>query len=136
MSRISEEKMGNATSILNHLGVTVTAGNPQTLRLLQGMRANFVAHGADGVTEALGAVYGMLQQHAAMLPFVEAFFVKGVRWLSSRRRSHRVGKARWSTMRTRKSTISFCTDRRHGFKAKFPLILRAQLGEIANPRLW
>jgi hypothetical protein len=41
------------------------------------MRANFVAHGADGVTEALGAVQGMLQQHAAMLSFVEAFFVKG-----------------------------------------------------------
>jgi hypothetical protein len=37
-------------------------------------------------------------------------------------------------MRTRKSTISFCTDR-YGFKAEFPLIFRAQLGEIANPHL-
>jgi hypothetical protein len=44
--------------------------------------------------------------------------------------------SRWSTMRTRKRTISFCTDRRYGFEAKFPLLLRPQLGEIANPRLW
>jgi hypothetical protein len=149
----------------NHLVAKVTAGNPQTLRLLQGMRANFVAHGADGVTasrKALGAVYGMVQQHAAMLAFVEALFVMGVvfllmllflpllqysklvcsakaltetEWRSSRRISHRIGKARSSTKRTRKSTISFCTDRRDGFKAKFPLIFRAQPGEIANPRL-
>jgi hypothetical protein len=48
------------------------------------MRANFVAHGADGVMalrKALGAVYGMVQQHAAMLAFVEAFFVMGVVFL-------------------------------------------------------
>jgi hypothetical protein len=43
--------------------------------------------------------------------------------------------SRWSTMRTRKSTISFCTNRRYGLKDKFPLIFRAQPGEIANPRL-
>lgn len=34
----------------NHLVAHVTAGNPQTLRMLQGMRANFIEHGADGVT--------------------------------------------------------------------------------------
>jgi hypothetical protein len=48
------------------------------------MRANFIAHGADGVTasrKALGGVYGMVQQHAAMLAFVEAFFVMGVVFL-------------------------------------------------------
>ena len=111
MSRISQEKMGNATSIFNlmrniggsigialmttflarrsqvhqnHLVANVTAGSPQTLRMLQGMRANLIAHGADGVTasrKALGAVYGIVQQHAAMLAFVEAFFVMGVVFL-------------------------------------------------------
>jgi hypothetical protein len=44
--------------------------------------------------------------------------------------------SRWSTMPTRKRTLSYCTDRRYGFEAKFPLLLRPQLGEIANPRLW
>ncbi len=111
MSHISPEKMGNATSIFNlmrniggsvgialmttflarrsqvhqnHLVANVTAGSPQTARLLQGMRANFIAHGFDGVTatrKALGAVYGMVQQHAAMLAFVEAFWVMGVVFL-------------------------------------------------------
>jgi len=111
MSHISPEKMGNATSIFNlmrniggsvgialmttflarraqvhqnHLVANVTAGSTQTMRLLQGMRANFVAHGIDGVTatrKALGAVYGMVQQHAAMLAFVEAFWVMGAVFL-------------------------------------------------------
>jgi hypothetical protein len=58
----------------------VTAGNPQTSRLLQGMRANFVAHAADGVTasrKALGAICGVVEQYAAMLAFGEALFVMG-----------------------------------------------------------
>ena len=111
MSHISPQKMGNATSIFNlmrniggsigialmttflarrvqvhqnHLVAKVTAGSSQTARLLQGMRANFIAHGIDGVTatrKALGAIYGLVQQHAAMLAFVEAFFVMGVVFL-------------------------------------------------------
>lgn len=111
MSHISPEKMGNATSIFNlmrniggsvgialmttflarraqvhqnHLVANVTAGSSQTARLLQGMRANFVVHGVDGVTasrKALGAIYGMVQQHAAMLAFVEAFWIMGVVFL-------------------------------------------------------
>jgi DHA2 family multidrug resistance protein len=111
MSHISPQKMGNATSIFNlmrniggsvgialmttflarraqvhqnHLVADVRAGNPQATRLLQGLRADFVAHGIDGVTasrKALGAVYGMVQQHAAMLAFVEAFWIMGVVFL-------------------------------------------------------
>ena len=111
MSHISPQKMGNATSIFNlmrniggsvgialmttflarraqvhqnHLVANVRAGNPQATRLLQGLRADFVAHGIDGVTasrKALGAVYGMVQQHAAMLAFVEAFWIMGVVFL-------------------------------------------------------
>jgi uncharacterized membrane protein len=48
------------------------------------MRANFYAHGADSVTasrKAIAAMYGMVQQHAAMLAFVEAFWVMGVVFL-------------------------------------------------------
>jgi DHA2 family multidrug resistance protein len=111
MSHISAEKMGNATSIFNlmrniggsvgialmttflarrsqvhqnHLVANVTAGSPQTLRLLQGLKAGFVAHGIDGVTacrKALAALYGMVQQHAMMLAFVEAFWLMGVVFL-------------------------------------------------------
>lgn len=111
MSRIRPEKMGNATSIFNlmrniggsigiaimatflarrsqvhqnHLIENVTAGSAQTSRLLQGMRANFIAHGSDAVTasrKALAAIYGLVQQHAAMLAFVEAFWIMGVVFL-------------------------------------------------------
>jgi len=111
MARIPPQKMGNATSIFNlmrniggsigiaimttflarrtqlhqdHLVANVRAGDVQTLRYLQGLRAHFVAMGADGVTasrKALGAIYGLVQQHAAMLAFVEAFWVMGVVFL-------------------------------------------------------
>jgi len=111
MSRISPEKMGNATSIFNlmrniggsvgialmttflarrtqvhqnHLVANISAGNAQALRFLQGLRADFQAHGADSATatrKALGAVYGIVQQHASMLAFVEAFWVMGVVFL-------------------------------------------------------
>ena len=111
MSHITPQKMGNATSIFNlmrniggsvgiaimttflsrrsqvhqdHLVANVTAGSPQTLRLLEGMRANFYAHGADSVTasrKSIAAIYGLVQQHAAMLAFVEAFWLMGVVFL-------------------------------------------------------
>jgi DHA2 family multidrug resistance protein len=111
MARIQPEKMGNATSIFNlmrniggsigiaimttflarrtqlhqnHLVANVTAGNPQALRLFRGMQANFYAHGADAVTasrKSIAAMYGLVQQHAAMLAFVEAFWVMGVVFL-------------------------------------------------------
>jgi len=111
MARIQPEKMGNATSIFNlmrniggsvgiaimttflarrtqlhqnHLVANITAGDPKTLQLLRGMQFNFRAHGADTVTAArksLAAMYGMVQQHAAMLAFVEAFWLMGVVFL-------------------------------------------------------
>ena len=111
MARIPPEKMGNATSIFNlmrniggsvgiaimttflarrtqlhqnHLVANVRAGDSQTLRYLQGLRTHFNEQGADSVTaarKALGALYGMVQQHAAMLAFVEAFWVMGVVFL-------------------------------------------------------
>lgn len=111
MAKIQPEKMGNATSIFNlmrniggsvgiavmttflarrtqmhqnHLVANVNPANVQALRMLHGMRANFIAHGADPVTasrKALGAMYGLVQQHASMLAFVEAFWVMGVVFL-------------------------------------------------------
>jgi DHA2 family multidrug resistance protein len=111
MSRISPEKMGNATSIFNlmrniggsvgiaimttflarrsqvhqnHLVGNVNPGSSPTYRLLQGLRANFIAHGIDPATatrKAYAAIYGLVQQHAAMLAFVEAFWIMGVVFL-------------------------------------------------------
>ena len=108
MSRISPEKMGNATSIFNlmrniggsfgiaimttflsrrsqmhqsHLIANVKAGSSLTWRLLEGMRANFYLHGADAVTasrKAMAGVYALVLKHAAMLAFVEAFWLMGV----------------------------------------------------------
>jgi DHA2 family multidrug resistance protein len=111
MAKIRPEKMGNATSIFNlmrniggsigiavmttflarrtqlhhnHLVENITAGSGQTYRMLMGMQANFFAHGADRATasrKAYAALYGLVQQHAAMLAFVEAFWVMGVVFL-------------------------------------------------------
>ena len=111
MSHISQQKMGNATSIFNlmrniggsvgiaimttflqrrsqvhqnHLVANITAGNPQTMKILQGLQAHFHALGFDRVTasrKALSAMYGMVQQHAAMLGFVEAFWLMAVVFL-------------------------------------------------------
>jgi DHA2 family multidrug resistance protein len=111
MARIEPEKMGNATSIFNlmrniggsvgiaimttflarrtqmhqnHLVANVTAGDLKTLSMLRGIQANFYAHGADAVTasrKSLAAMYGLVQEHASMLAFVEAFWVMGVVFL-------------------------------------------------------
>ncbi|MGA8153481.1 MAG: DHA2 family efflux MFS transporter permease subunit [Terriglobales bacterium] len=112
MASISKEKMGNATSIFNlmrniggsfgisimttflsrrsqmhqnRLGERITAGNPTTARVLAGLQGWFQIRGADNYEasrRALGAVYGMVQRHAAMLSFVEAFWVMGVMFLA------------------------------------------------------
>src|SRR5262249_461461 len=62
----------------------VAPGSLKTLRLLQGLRSNFYLHGADSITasrKALAGLYGMVQRHAAMLAFVEAFWAMGVVFL-------------------------------------------------------
>lgn len=111
MARIQPEKMGNATSIFNlmrniggsvgiaimttflarrsqmhqnHLIANVRPGSIMTLRMLQGTRSNFYTHGADATTasrKGLAAVYGLVQQHASMLAFVEAFWIMAVVFL-------------------------------------------------------
>jgi hypothetical protein len=52
--------------------------------MLHGLQSWFQIHGyssLDAGKKAMGAVYGMMQQQAAMLSFVEAFWVMGVIFL-------------------------------------------------------
>jgi MFS transporter, DHA2 family, multidrug resistance protein len=111
MSRIRKEKMGNATSIFNLMrniggsfGIAimttflvrrsqvhqnrlierVTPGNLRLQEMLRGMQSWFHAAGADNYEahrKALAAVYGIVQKHASMLSFVEAFWLMGILFL-------------------------------------------------------
>jgi len=111
MAGIPKEKMGNATSIFNlmrniggsvgiaimttflarrtqmHQNVLIgkiTAGNLKTAEMLQGMQGWFHTNGVDQYVasrRAWAALYGMVQRHASMLSFVEAFWVMGVLFL-------------------------------------------------------
>jgi MFS transporter, DHA2 family, multidrug resistance protein len=111
MSGIAKEKMGNATSIYNLMrniggsfGIAtmttflarrnqvhqdqlvshVTPFDPRMRMMYRGMQSWFQTHGynsVDAAKKSLGAIYGMLQQQAAMLSFVEAFWVMGLIFL-------------------------------------------------------
>jgi MFS transporter, DHA2 family, multidrug resistance protein len=112
MSSIPKEKMGNATSIFNlmrniggsfgiaimttflarrnqfhqtSLAAHVTVGDLKTREIFAGLRAHFHLQGSDSVTasrKAAAALYGMVQQHAAMLSFVEAFWIMSLMFLA------------------------------------------------------
>lgn len=112
MSSIPKEKMGNATSIFNlmrniggsfgiaimttflarrtqfhqsRLVGNITAGDLETREMIAGMQAWFHSHGVDAYDahrKALAAVYGLVQQHASMLSFVEAFWLMAVMFLA------------------------------------------------------
>jgi DHA2 family multidrug resistance protein len=112
MSGIPKEKMGNATSIFNlmrniggsfgiaimttflsrrsqyhqaRLVENVTSGNLLLRDMLAGMKAWFLTHGVDAYDaqrKAFAAVYGMVQRHAMMQAFVEAFFVMSIMFLA------------------------------------------------------
>jgi DHA2 family multidrug resistance protein len=111
MDPIRKEEMGNATSMFNlmrnlggsvgiacgttflfrrqqfHtqlLGAKVTALNPQTMVRVKGLEAAMVAHGSDPATathQAYGAIWGMVQQQAAMQAFVDTFRAMSVVFL-------------------------------------------------------
>ena len=52
--------------------------------MLRGMQSWFHAAGADNCEasrKALASVYGMVQRHASMLSFVEAFWLMGILFL-------------------------------------------------------
>ncbi len=112
MAAIAKEKMGNATSIFNlmrniggsfgiaimttflsrraqfhqvRLVENITHGDLETRTMLTAMQAWFHLRGADLVTanrKALAAVYGLVQKHAAMITFVEAFWIMAVMFLA------------------------------------------------------
>ncbi len=112
MAGIAKEKMGNATSIFNlmrniggsvgiaimttflarrnqmHQNVligNITAGNLKTGAMLRGMQGWFHTNGVDRYVasrRAWATLYGMVQLHASMLSFVEAFWVMGVLFLA------------------------------------------------------
>jgi DHA2 family multidrug resistance protein len=111
MSHIPREKMGNATSIFNlmrniggSVGIAmmttllarrqqfhqsrliehIRIGQPHVSALLHQFTQFFILKGSDPVTasrQAYAAMFGQLQQHAAMLSFVEAFKVMGLVFL-------------------------------------------------------
>jgi len=111
MDPIPRERMGNATSLfnlmrnlggsigiavtgtmlarqqqayVNVLGANVDAYSPQTQRAFEAARAGFLAAGSDMTTatqRAYGALFGTVQQQAAMVSFVLLFRILGVMFL-------------------------------------------------------
>jgi DHA2 family multidrug resistance protein len=112
MARIPKERMGNATSIFNlmrniggsfgiaimttflvrrsqlhqsQLVERVTATSLETRHMVQGLQGWFQIHGADSYSahrKAIGGLYRMVQQHASMISFVEAFWMMGIMFLA------------------------------------------------------
>ena len=108
---IPRERMGNATSIFNLmrniggsvgisyvttrvarssqtntniLGAHISAGSPAAQQMLEAARQGFMARGMDAYTasrQAYAAVFGMVQQQAAMVSFVSAFRLLGIIFL-------------------------------------------------------
>jgi DHA2 family multidrug resistance protein len=111
MDPIPRERMGNATSLfnlmrnlggsigiavtgtmlsrqqqayVNVLGANVDAYSPQTQRAFEAARAGFLAAGSDITTatqRAYAALFGTVQQQAAMVSFVLLFRILGVMFL-------------------------------------------------------
>ncbi|MBV9610415.1 MAG: DHA2 family efflux MFS transporter permease subunit, partial [Acidobacteria bacterium] len=68
----------------NELGGNVSIYNSAAQRTFDAARAGFIAKGADAVTatqRAQAAVWGMVQQQAAMLSYRDVFFLLGVLFL-------------------------------------------------------
>ncbi len=105
MDPVPNSEMGNATSLFNlmrnlgagagissvttfvarrgqfhqsRLGEQITASSPGARHTLAGMQALLMRHGADAATaarQAMGMLYGLVQQQAALLSFIEAFWL-------------------------------------------------------------
>jgi DHA2 family multidrug resistance protein len=108
---IPKERMGNATSVFNLmrniggsvgiavvttfvarrtqsntniLGANVTLFSPAAQQMIAAARAGFMARGMDAYTatrQAYAAIFGMVQQQAAMVSFVGAFRLLGIMFL-------------------------------------------------------
>ena len=112
MDSIPREKMGNATSLFNlmrniggsigiamtgtmlarhsqaassMLGSNVTAYDPASQSMLDGLRLSFMAAGADAATataRANAALFGMIQRQATMVSFVGIFQLLGILFIA------------------------------------------------------
>jgi DHA2 family multidrug resistance protein len=107
MGRLRKQEMGNAAGIYNlvrniggsigiaaltanqvrgaqihqsYMGANLNASNPVAMNAIQGLAARFQAGGANAVLahrEAMGMVYGRLQQQAAVLAYADNFRLLG-----------------------------------------------------------
>ncbi len=108
MDRVPREKMGNATSLFNlmrnlggsvgialvqtilardrqvhthDLGANIDAYSLPAQQMVQSLKGAFLAAGSDLTTateRAYAAIYGMVQQQAAMMSFIDLFQIMGV----------------------------------------------------------
>jgi DHA2 family multidrug resistance protein len=111
MDPIPVQEMGNATSLFNLLrnvggsigiamsdtylfrrqqmhtdllGGHVNPYSPQASNMIEGLRSALIAKGEDAITalhQSYGAMFGMVQQQAAMLSFVDTFRLMGLVFL-------------------------------------------------------
>ncbi len=111
MDPIPKEEMGNATSIfnlmrniggsmgiagattylerrtqfhINLLGANVSSYDSQAHQMFENLRSGLALRGSDPATatqQAYGAMFGMVQQQAAMVSFLETFRVLGILFL-------------------------------------------------------
>jgi MFS transporter, DHA2 family, multidrug resistance protein len=69
----------------SNLVASITPGSPKAQAMIAGMQGWFYPHGLDAIRahrKALAATYGIVQKHAAMLSFVEGFWVMGIIFLA------------------------------------------------------
>ena len=67
-------------SVAATLGAHVSAYDPATRSMVEGLRARFMAAGADAARatqQAYGALAGMIHQQASMVTFVQIFRLMG-----------------------------------------------------------
>jgi MFS transporter, DHA2 family, multidrug resistance protein len=65
----------------NILGTHVNIWNLSTQSMINSAREMFMAKGSDSVTatsQAYGMLFGLVQEHAAMLAFIKAFRLLGI----------------------------------------------------------
>jgi MFS transporter, DHA2 family, multidrug resistance protein len=71
-------------SHINVLGKHVNPGNSEAMRMIDGLRQSFMAQGFDAAAatrRAYAAVFGMVQQQAAMLSYNDVFFTLAIMFL-------------------------------------------------------
>jgi DHA2 family multidrug resistance protein len=113
MGRLRKQEMGNASGIYNlvrniggsigiaaltanlvrgaqihqsYMGAHLTANNPVAVNAIQGLASRFQTGGANAVLahqEALGTLYGSLQQQSALLAYADNFRLLGYLALAS-----------------------------------------------------